>query len=247
MKEVKKITLLLALGLLFVPSVLSAAYKTGLVPNGAVVSGKVVFKGKVPAPKKLLITKNQDVCGEGYVERQEVKVSRDRSLTDVVVTLEGMKKGKPWAKPANGYLLNQKRCTFIPYLQVIPKGAKLTVVNSDPHLHNIHTYEQIGRARRTVFNVAQPTQGHKVQKTIKPRRGKAIRIECDAHNWMLGWMYVVDNPYYAIVKKDGSFNIKDVPPGNYTLKVWHPFLGTKKQKVKVSANGKVKANFEFSQ
>ena len=247
MKEVKKITFLLALGLLFVPSVLSAAYKTASVPDGAVVSGKVVFKGKVPAPKKLLITKNQDVCGEGYVERQEVKVSRNGGLTDVVLTLEGMKKGKPWAKPADGYLLDQKRCTFIPYLQVIPKGAKLTVVNSDPHLHNIHTYEQIGRARRTLFNVGQPTQGHKVKKTIKPRRGKEIRIECDAHDWMLGWMYVVDNPYYAVVGDDGSYTIKDVPPGKYKLKAWHPILGTKEQKVTVSAKGKVEVNFRFSQ
>jgi hypothetical protein len=185
-----------------------------------------------------LITKNQKVCGEGYVERWEVKASQGGGLKDVVVSLEGVKKGKDWTKPADGYLLNQKKCTFIPYLQVIPKRAKLTVVNSDPHLHNIHTYEQIGRARRTLFNVAQPTQGHKVSKTIKPRRGKEIRIECDAHDWMLGWMYVVDNPYYAVVADDGSFTIKDIPPGKYKLTAWHPFLGTKEQKVSVSIDSR---------
>jgi hypothetical protein len=216
------------------------------IADGATVSGKVVFKGKVPEPKKLLITKNQKVCGEGYVERSEVKVSQGGALKEVVVSLEGVKKGKPWTKPAGGYVLNQKKCTFIPYLQVIPKRAKLTVVNSDPHLHNIHTYEQIGRARRTLFNVAQPTQGHKVSKTIKPRRGKEVRIECDAHDWMLGWMYVVDNPYYAVVADDGSFTIKDIPPGKYKLKAWHPFLGKQEKKVSVSAKGKVEVNFEFS-
>ncbi|MFQ5802943.1 MAG: hypothetical protein ACE5JQ_08630 [Candidatus Methylomirabilales bacterium] len=242
----QKITLLLTLSVIFLSSGLSAAYDVAPVPDGAVVSGKVAFKGKVPQPKKLLITKNQEVCGEGYVERWEIKVSRGGGLRDVVVSLEGIKKGKPWAKPANGYVLDQKRCTFIPYLQVIPKRAKLTIVNSDPHLHNIHTYELIGRAKRTLFNIAQPTQGHKVTKTIKPRRGKEIRIQCDAHDWMLGWMYVVKSPYYAIVGKDGSFRIKDIPAGKYTLKVWHPFLGTQKKKITVSAKGKVEVNFEFS-
>lgn len=242
----KLITLLLALSVVLLASGASAAYDVAAVSDGAMVAGKVVFKGKVPKPKRLLITKDEKVCGKGYVERHEIKVSQDGGLNDVVVVLEGIPQGKPWANPAGGYLLDQKRCTFIPYLQVIPKRAKLTVVNSDPHLHNIHTYELIGRAKRTLFNLAQPTQGHKVTKTIKPRRGKEIRIQCDAHDWMLGWMYVVDNPYYAVVGKDGRFSIQGIPAGTYKVKVWHPFLGTKQKKITVSAKGKAEVNFEFS-
>ncbi len=241
----KRVSNLLALSSIFLTFGLSAAYDVASVADGAVVSGKVVFKGKVPEPKKLLITKDQKVCGEGYIERHEVKVSPGGGLQHVVVALEGVSKGKAWEKP-NGYVLDQKKCTFVPYLQVVPKGGKLTIVNSDPHLHNIHSYELIGRAKRTLFNIAQPTQGHKVSKTVKPRRGKEIRIQCDAHDWMLGWIYVVENPYYAIVGKDGSFTIQDIPPGTYKLKVWHPFLGKKEQNVTLSAKGKLKVNFEFS-
>ncbi len=238
---------MLALGLIFASLESSVAYEVSPVAGGATVTGKIVFKGAVPEPVKLLITKDQAVCGEGHVERREVHVTQGGALRDVVVSLEKVVKGKKWDKPSTGFMLNQEKCIFDPYLQVVPKLAQLTILNSDPHLHNIHAYELIGKARRTLFNVAQPTQGHKVAKTIKPRRSEVIRVECDAHNWMLGWIYVVDNPYFAVVGADGSFNIAEIPPGEYKLKAWHPFLGTQAKAVKISAKAKVEVNFEFSQ
>ncbi len=244
--RIKWVSILLALSSVFLTVGVSAAYDAASVPDGAAISGKIVFKGKVPKPKKLLITKNKEVCGEGYIERQELKVSKGGALTEVVVSLQSVKKGKAWSKPAGGYLLDQKKCTFLPYLQVVPKRAKLTVVNSDPVLHIIHTYELIGGARRSLFNIAQPRLRQRITRTVKPRHGGAVRVECDAHNWMLGWMYVVDNPYYAVVADDGGFTIKDIPPGKYKLKAWHPFLGTEEKKISVSAKGKVELNFEFS-
>lgn len=221
------------------------AYDVSTVGGEASITGKVVFKGNIPEPKKLLITKDEAVCGKGYVERHEIKVAQGGGLNDVVVILEGISKGKPWANPAEGYLLDQKRCTFIPYLQVVPNGANLTLLNSDPHLHNIHAYELIGGTRRTLSNIALPNQGDKVTKTIKPRRGREIRVECDAHDWMLGWLYVVDNPYYALVGKDGAFKIQAIPPGKYKLKAWHPFLGIVEREVSLSAKGEEQIVFEF--
>jgi hypothetical protein len=247
LRRIKKLPFLLALGLttlLFRPS---DAYEIITVAEGAAIKGKVAFKGKTPKPKKILITKDKAVCGKGYVERKQISVSQNGALNDVVVIVEGITKGKPWKVPKGGYVLDQRKCEFQPYLQVIPKGSELLILNSDPVLHNIHTYELIGRARRTLFNIAQPKFKPKVTRTVKTRRGKTVRVECDAHNWMLGWLYVVDNPYYAIVGKDGSFSIQDIPAGTYMLKAWHPLLGIKEKKVSVSVNGKVEANFEFSE
>lgn len=244
--RVKSLSLPFALVLLFVSFELAPAYEVKSVTNGAVITGKVTYKGKVPALKKILITKDQAVCGKGYIKRHEVNISAGGGLEDVVVTVEGIKKGKPWKTPKGGYVLDQKRCDFHPYLMVVPQRAKLLILNSDPVLHNIHTYELIGRARRTLFNVAQPKFKRRVTRTIRTRRGKAIRVECDAHSWMLGWLYVTDNPYYAIAGKDGSFSIKNIPPGTYKIKVWHPFLGTKEKTVTLSAKGKVEANFELT-
>lgn len=243
----KKIFFPLVLGLVLVSIESSVAYEVSPVTGGANVAGKIVFKGTVPGPKKLLITKDEEVCGKGSVERREIDVTKDGGLRHAVVFFEGVSKGKPWQKPPEGFVLDQKKCAFLPYLLVMPKGTDATVLNSDQALHNIHAYELIGRASRTIFNVAQPKFKPKVTQKIAVRKGNtAVRIECDAHNWMLGWIFVADSPYSAIVGEDGSFKIDDIPPGKYKLNAWHPFLGTVEKEVQLQASGKEQNVLEFS-
>jgi hypothetical protein len=95
-------------------------------------------------------------------------------------------------------------------------------------LHNTHGYY----GRRTVFNLALPNQGQTIP-TELPRPGE-VRIDCDAHGWMEGWIYVVDNPYYAATGADGAYSITDVPPGDYTLVAVHPFTGAMEMPVTVT-------------
>ena len=243
----KNLFLPLALGLIFVSFSSSVAYEVSTVTGGAAVTGKIVFKGTVPDPNKLLITKDEEVCGKGTVERKEIDVTKDGGLRHAVVFLEGVSKGKPWQNPSEGFVLDQKKCAFLPYLRVIPKGAEVTILNSDQALHNIHAYELIGKASRTLFNVAQPKFKPKVTQQIAVRKGNtAVRVECDAHNWMLGWIFVADSPYAAIVGEDGGFKIDDIPPGKYKLNAWHPFLGNVEREVQLPAGGKEQIVFEFS-
>ena len=243
----KKIFFPLVLGLVLVSIESSVAYEVSPVTSGANVTGKIVFKGTTPSPKKLLITKDEEVCGKGAVERKEVDVTKDGGLRHVVVFLEGVSKGKPWQKTSEGFVLDQKKCAFLPYLLVIPKGAEATILNSDQALHNIHAYELIGKASRTLFNVAQPKFKPKVTQKLAVRKGNtAVRIECDAHNWMLGWIFVADSPYAVLVEEDGSFTIDEIPPGKYKLNAWHPFLGTAEKEVQLSAGGNEQIVFEFS-
>jgi len=241
----KNLALLFTFSLVFASFGRASAYEAVPVADGAVITGEVVFKGKAPEPKKLLIMKDEGVCGEGYIERREIDVGNDGALKDVVVFLEGVKKGKAWEDPAEAYVLDQEGCAFRPYLQIIPRGTKLTILNSDPILHNIHTYELIGRVRKDLFNIAQPKFRPKVSQTVTTTRGNTIRVECDAHNWMLGWIYVVDNPYYAVVGEDGAFTLGDIPPGTYKVKAWHPFLGVKEREVSLPPRAKGQIGFEF--
>ncbi|MFQ5692572.1 MAG: hypothetical protein ACE5IM_05965 [Nitrospinota bacterium] len=220
-------------------------YKAAAVSNGGAVAGRVTFKGKAPPPVKILITKDRAACGKGQIVRREVDV-KDGALRGVVVFLDKVKQGKPFAKETLNPVIDQRKCAYVPYLQVGAKGANVTILNSDPVHHNIHTYELIGTARRSMWNVSQPKFKKKVRKKLRVRRGNAIRIECDVHNWMLGWMFVAKNPYYAIVGEDGTFRIADVPPGRYTLKAWHPTLGTQKKTITVPAGGKAEAAFAFA-
>ncbi|MDQ7071784.1 MAG: hypothetical protein Q9M48_13800 [Rhodobacterales bacterium] len=103
--------------------------------------------------------------------------------------------------------------------------GELTAINSDHTLHNIHTYEQIGKARRTVMNVSQPNAGDVVTKEVKLRRGNGMKVECDAHDFMHSFVYVAKNPYFSVVDETGAFSISDIPAGTYEVMMWHGALG----------------------
>lgn len=112
-------------------------------------------------------------------------------------------------------------------------------------LHNIHTYEIIGKARRTLFNLGQPDQGSRLTKPIKLRRGEWVKVECDAHDFMHAWMFGAASPYAAITGPDGSFTIGDIPPGKYKMRVLHPVLGAQEGEVTIAAKGRVEVTLEL--
>lgn len=222
----------------------AAAYQVTEVTDGGAVTGKVTFSGEDPAPQIYKITKDNDVCGTGDRLVDYVKVNNG-ALTEVVVYLDKVKSGKAFAEPDGTAELDQKGCEFHPFLQVMVNGKALTALNSDPVAHNIHTYELIGRAKKTVINVSQPNEGDKYKKLIKLKRGTAMKVECDQHDFMHGFVFVAKSPYHAKVGKDGSFTIEDIPPGAYTVKAWHGTLGEKKTKVTVETGKTATVNFEF--
>jgi len=231
----------------------SAAYKEVDVSDGGSISGKVSFEGALPedAVENILITKNPEVCGTG--EREVVWIDvKDGALRGAFVFIDKIKEGKKWPEPEGGtHRINQKDCRFIPWAQVVKPGA-ITITNSDPGvLHNINTREMIGVGKkkkvvkRTIFNFAQPDPGD-IEQQLKPRRAPYISINCEAHNFMFGFMMAPKHPYAVVVGEDGSYTIGDVPPGKYTVMAWHPRLGVQKSKLTVEAGSAVQADFAFS-
>ena len=241
-----KLSVLITLPLLVFVGFEPGVYTGVPVENGASIQGIVTFIGMVPAPKKFLISKDNNTCGTGNREIQWVTLANGRSLQNVAVYIVEIDHGKDWQKPENGYFLNQEGCRFIPDFFAVPKGEKLRILNSDPMLHNIHTYEVINRIRRTMFNTGQPEKGFEFTKQIHTRRGNIVKIECDAHNFMHAWIFVPENPYYNLVNTKGRYSIDDIPAGTYTVRAWHPTLGLEESKVTLQANQKMTLNFEFS-
>lgn len=222
---------------------MAAAYKVVDVGDGGSISGKVTFSGDDPAPVSFKISKDNDVCGSGNREIDYVRVN-DGALTDVVVYLDKVKQGKAFNDAEKGANILQKGCEFQPYIQVMQNDNNAAIINEDPVLHNIHTYEIIGKAKKTVMNISQPDKGT-INKKVKLKRGVAMKVECDAHDFMHGFVFVAKNPYYARVADDGSYSIDNVPPGKYKVMAFHGTLGTKKGSAEVVAGASQNVDFAF--
>ncbi|MDD5558129.1 hypothetical protein [Candidatus Methylomirabilis sp.] len=217
---------------------LAYSYQEVTVGDGGTIKGKVVFQGSPPPMKTIIPTKDQEVCG-GIREEPQIILNEDRGLQDAVVFLKEVESGKAWEQSAKTPELTNRKCNFVPHVQVVPAGSDLEIISADPVLHATHGF----LGKRTVFSVTLPNQGDRVKRPLK--KSGIVRVECDAHGWMLGWIYAADNPYYALTAKDGTFVITDVPPGTYTLVVWQEYTGLTETPVVVKAKEVVSVQIEL--
>lgn len=221
---------------LFSPAAM--AYEEASVANGGTLKGKVIYKGAVPT-RKIVPTKDTEVCG-GVHDVPLIKVGPGNGVQEVVVLLREVNKGKAWKKNEPKMpVLDNKKCTFEPHVQVAAAESEIGIHNSDPVLHNTHGFLD----KKTVFNVALPSQGMEIKKSLK--KPGLVRVDCDAHGWMRGWIYVVDNPYHDITDEKGAFEITEIPPGTYSLTVWQEEKGVTERQITVAAGKTVSLDIEL--
>lgn len=236
-----------ALAMLGIASSASAkGYKEVEVSNGGSFVGTVSAGAAEADTRNYTISKDPEICGEGSREVSFVEVNGDGMLMNAVVFLNDVDEGKAFDPATINLSLDQKGCEFSVPLGVMANQGELTATNSDMTLHNIHTYELIGNARRTVMNVSQPNEGDSVTKKVKLRRGNGMKVECDAHDFMHSFVFVAKNPYYSVVDENGSFSIDGIPAGTYEVIVWHGFLGeVEAGEVTVEADGEASMNLSY--
>jgi plastocyanin len=230
-------SLVLSAALLALPVSGMAAYEGGDVKDGGSISGTVKFKGTAPAPKKLDVGKDKEVCDKSPKMDQSLVV-KNGNIADAVITITDIKKGKKIE--LKKVTLDQQGCQYHPHVVAFPVGSTVEIVNPDGILHNIHSYSKVNSA----FNMAQP----KFKKTIEVKIDKpeAFEVKCDVHGWMEGWLVATETPYFAVTDDSGSFKLENVPAGTYTVEVWQQKLGKSTQKVTVKAKEDAKANFELA-
>ena len=247
---------------------LAWAYEEIQVVNGGTIAGQVTITEGTPIPKGFnLITFPDPVyCGRistgtGWRILHEFSVATDGGLKDTVVLLVDAKKGKPFMfEPPT---IEARDCRFLPFVSVVKDRSEVNVVNLDPVFHDIQAYETSHLGPRVLFNTPLPMNPHHkrnvgadshehlagqpMKEVIRMTKDRRIFVmQCGFHAYMESWGMVVDNPYFAITQADGTFSLRDIPPGNYTMMAWHPGVGTMtEKKVTVPANQMVKADFVF--
>lgn len=215
------------------------AYKAVTVTNGGSISGKISFSGAAPANPKLDITKDKEICGAS-IPADYYMVGAGGGLKNAVVVIENIEQGKAYDKKG-AVAVDNKDCMFTPHVSTAVKGQKLAINNSDPVLHNTHLYH--GEKLKTMYNIALPLQNRVIKKPL--RKDGVITVKCDAHEWMLSYVYVAKHPYSVVTAADGSFTLSDVPAGSYKVKIWHEKLGESIQDVTVAAGGTATLNHSF--
>jgi plastocyanin len=200
--------------------------------GGGTVEVEVKYSG-APVVDKIKVNKDTEKCGtEAVVEK--VAVGPNKGLSNAVASVAGAK-GTPTAKKA---VIDQKGCKFVPHVVAMTPG-EIEVKNSDDILHNIHTYS----TANPPINKAQPK--FKKVMTEKFEKPEIIKVTCDVHSWMLGWIAVMPHPYFGISDASGVAKIENVPAGKQTIEVWHETLGKVTKDVEVKPGQTAKVSVEM--
>ena len=206
------------------------------------VTGTIHFKGKKPAPKVIDMSE-EPACVEahhGKAYDESLMVSRSGLLANAFVYVKGGLEGKTFAIPPTPVVIDQSGCWFHPRVMGIQTGQILQVINSDPVTHNIHPMAEVNREWNHSQGAGDPPIARKF---IKPEI--MIPVKCNIHSWMHAFIGVLDHPYFGVSAGSGAYEIKNLPPGTYTIAVWQEKLGTQEQQVTVGPHGNAEANFTF--
>ena len=208
--------------------------------TAGVLSGTIHFTGKRPVHTPINMSEDPACVAahHGKPYDESVVINRNGTLANVFLYVKSGLEGKTFEIPAEPVTIDQNGCWFVPRVLGIQTGQVLRVVNSDPVTHNIHPMAQINRE----WNHSQGAgDAPLARKFLKPE--VMIRVKCNIHRWMHAFIGVVDNPYFAVSGIDGSYEIRNLPPGDYVIGVWHETLGTQEQKVTIAPSGKASLSF----
>jgi len=168
-----------------------------------------------------------------------IKTKKAKYKKNAIVYIDKID-GKIFDPPKEHQILDQKNLTFVPHVLPVLTGTTVDFINSDDVLHNVFSPDNCAEK----FNLGSWPKGEKRSYTFDEPGCLAV-VLCNVHPEMEGYVVVVETPYYATTDEDGNYKIKNVPAGNYTLKIWHERLKGEAQTITVPKTGSATANFEL--
>jgi hypothetical protein len=162
------------------------------------------------------------------------------ALANVVVYVKGNMDDYKFDTPTQPAVLDQKNCMYDPHVVAMMVNQDFHVTNSDQTLHNIHPVPK----ENHVWNQSQPAGAAPIDRSF-PNPELAIRVNCNVHPWMRGYLFVFRHPFYAVTTKDGTFSLSGLPPGDYTIEAWQEQYGVQDQQVTIGPKDSKTLSFTF--
>jgi len=208
----------------------------------AMLTGVVRLDGPVPAAKPISMVKDSECMKmhPGAVPSEEVIAGADGKLGNVIVYISEGLGSRTFDPPSDPVVIEQKGCTYHPHVLTMQANQKIKIVNSDPTSHNIHPLPENNRE----WNKSQPPGLPPIEASFA-REEIAIPVKCNEHPWMRAYIAVFKHPFFMVTGKDGRFELKNLPPGEYTISAWHEKFGTVEQKITVGAKETKTVDFVF--
>jgi hypothetical protein len=210
------------------------------LPGASTVTGTVKYEGTAEKPRVVRMDSDPLCMPEGPQTSEVLIVGPGNGLQNAFVYVKDGLGDHKFTAPQTPIVLDQKGCKYTPHVFGVQVNQPVIIVNSDPTLHNVHALPK----SNSEFNFGQAVKGMKTTRMFdKPE--VMVPFKCDVHGWMASYGGVLEHPYFAVTKPDGSFEIKGLPAGTYTIEVWHERLGTQTTKVTVDGKGSATANVAF--
>ena len=224
------------------PASTAAAAPTDTADGPGVIAGMITFAGTPPPARPLRMDSDPKCIPEPGATSELLVVGPGQGLKNVFVYVKDGLGARSYATPTTPVTLDQKGCRYVPHVFGVQAGQTVQITNSDTVLHNVHAMPKTNRE----FNFGQPANVPLVSRVFdKPEIGLPIR--CDVHGWMNAYVNVVSHPFYAVTSDAGGFEIKGLPPGSYTIEMWHEQLGTQAHSVTVDGKTPATVTASFKQ
>lgn len=218
--------------------------------NEGTISGKITYTGAAPEAKKIDTSADPACTSKSPNLMTEEWVIKDGNLANTFVyikdgTIDGANKvaSYVWPAPSAEVKLDQDGCHYKPHVLGVIVKQKISIVNSDPTTHNVH----FTQGNNPDWNQSQPNGAAPLTHVLNAAE-VMVPVKCNQHPWMKSYIAVLKHPFFAVSAEDGTYTIKGVPPGKYTVVAWHEggAKGTEKtMEVTVPASGAGKADFAF--
>jgi plastocyanin len=209
--------------------------------SSASVVGRVKFQGQLPQLAKVSMSADPS-CAKlhpGPTVNQDFVTGSDNTLGNVVVFISEGLGNRTFDVPAEAVTFEQKGCMYQPHVVALRANQKINMMNNDNTTHNVHPIP----ANNREWNKAEPA-GTTMEESFA-REEIAIPVKCNVHPWMKSYIAVFKHPYFSVTGKDGTFQLPNLPPGEYTVEAWHEKLGTMTQKITVAAGESKSMDFTF--